>query len=194
VANKPDSHDICFIPDGDTRGWLEERIELSEGEILDHEGNSVGSHPGANAFTVGQRKGLKIGRPAADGKPRFVLEIRPKENQVVVGPKDLLSVDRLRGIKVSWAGQPLPQALAGERFECMVQVRAHADPVPATAWLEEVPGDDGVVGRELVVDVNEPLQGVSPGQTMVIYRGTRVLGQATIDTARSLAWDPASVS
>ncbi|WP_372697928.1 tRNA 2-thiouridine(34) synthase MnmA [Arthrobacter sp. JSM 101049] len=194
VAKKPDSHDICFIPDGDTRGWLEERIELSEGEIVDHEGHSVGSHPGANAFTVGQRKGLKIGRPAADGKPRFVLEIRPKENQVVVGPKDLLSVDRLRGIKVSWAGQPLAQALAGERFECMVQVRAHADPVPATAWLEEAAQEGTAVVRELVVDVDEPLQGVSPGQTMVIYQGTRVLGQATIDTARSLAWDPASVS
>ncbi|MGP5196293.1 tRNA 2-thiouridine(34) synthase MnmA [Arthrobacter rhombi] len=194
VAKKPDSHDICFIPDGDTRGWLEERIELKEGEILDHEGNSVGSHPGANAFTVGQRKGLKIGRPASDGKPRFVLEIRPKDNQVVVGPKELLSVDRLRGIKVSWAGLPLQEAMAGERFDCMVQVRAHADPVEAIGWLEEATGEDGESVRELVVDVSDPLQGVSPGQTMVIYQGTRVLGQATIDTARSLSWDPASIS
>jgi len=185
VANKPDSHDICFIPDGDTRGWLEERIELSEGEILDHEGKSVGTHPGANAFTVGQRKGLKLGRPAADGKPRFVLEIRPKENKVVVGPEALLAVDRLRGIKISWAGLPLDAAEAGEVFECMVQVRAHADPVPATAVVE---------GAELVVDLKGPLRGVAPGQTMVLYQGTRVLGQATIDTARSLAWDPAAVS
>ncbi|GAB3662004.1 tRNA 2-thiouridine(34) synthase MnmA [Zhihengliuella somnathii] len=192
VANKPDSHDICFIPDGDTRGWLEERIEMSEGEIVDHEGNTLGTHPGANAFTVGQRRGLKIGRPAADGKPRFVLEVRPKENKVVVGPQDLLEVDRLRGIKISWAGLPLPEADAGERFECMVQVRAHADPVPATAFVTtEVEDDD--VDVELVVDLDGPLKGVAPGQTMVLYQGTRVLGQATINTARSRDWDPAAV-
>jgi tRNA-specific 2-thiouridylase len=192
VAKKPDSHDICFIPDGDTRGWLEERIELAEGKILDHEGNAVGTHPGANAFTVGQRKGLKIGRPAADGKPRFVLEIRPKENTVVVGPQELLAVDRLRGIKISWAGLPLPEAVEGAQFECMVQVRAHADPVPARARVEQPGGADAA--RELVVDLVEPLRGVSPGQTMVLYQGSRVLGQATIDSARSLAWDPAAVS
>ncbi|MBG6085602.1 tRNA 2-thiouridine(34) synthase MnmA [Zhihengliuella flava] len=193
VANKPDSHDICFIPDGDTRGWLEERIEMSEGEIVDHEGQSLGTHPGANAFTVGQRRGLKIGRPAADGKPRFVLEVRPKENKVVVGPQDLLEVDRLRGIKISWAGLPIKEAETGERFNCMVQVRAHADPVPATAVLTQDVEDDDVA-TELVVDLEGPLKGVAPGQTMVLYQGTRVLGQATINSARSLKWDPAAVS
>ncbi|GAA3696690.1 tRNA 2-thiouridine(34) synthase MnmA [Zhihengliuella alba] len=193
VANKPDSHDICFIPDGDTRGWLAERIEMTEGEIVDHEGNDVGTHPGANAFTVGQRRGLKIGRPAADGKPRFVLEIRPKENKVVVGPQDLLEVDRLRGIKISWAGLPLPEAEAGESFECMVQVRAHADPVPARAFVTTDTEDDDAAS-ELVVDLDGPLKGVAPGQTMVLYQGTRVLGQATINSARNRSWDPAAVS
>ncbi|MET1036516.1 MAG: tRNA 2-thiouridine(34) synthase MnmA [Arthrobacter sp.] len=194
VANKPDSHDICFIPDGDTRGWLEERIEMSEGDIVDQSGTSVGKHPGAHAFTVGQRKGLKLGRPAPDGKPRFVLEIRPKENKVVVGPEALLAVDRLRGIKISWAGLPLAEALSGEAFECMVQVRAHADPVAARASLARAESGAGSAADELVVDLVEPLRGVAPGQTMVLYRGTRVLGQATIDSARSLAWDPAAVS
>ncbi|MBD4205505.1 tRNA 2-thiouridine(34) synthase MnmA, partial [Xanthomonas citri pv. citri] len=85
VAAKPDSHDICFIPDGDTRGWLAERIDLAPGPIVDPEGQELGTHAGAQAFTVGQRKGLAIGRPAPDGKPRFVLEVRPKENKVVVG-------------------------------------------------------------------------------------------------------------
>lgn len=182
VANKPDSHDICFIPDGDTRGWLEERIELTEGDILDVNGERIGTHPGANAFTVGQRKGLKLGRPAPDGKPRFVLEIRPKENTVVVGPEHLLAVDQLRGIKVSWAGLPIPAVETGEEFECMAQVRAHGDPVDARARVEY--DDDG--RQSLLVRLVEPMRGVAPGQTVVIYQGTRVLGQATLDSARSL--------
>jgi tRNA-specific 2-thiouridylase len=167
---------------------------MAEGEIVDQTGTSVGTHPGAHAFTVGQRRGLKLGRPAPDGKPRFVLEIRPKENKVVVGPEALLAVDRLRGIKISWAGLPLAETFSGEEFGCMVQVRAHADPVPARASLRSAGSDGGSTADELVVDLVEPLRGVAPGQTMVLYRGTRVLGQATIDSARSRDWDPAAVS
>jgi tRNA-specific 2-thiouridylase len=190
VANKPDSHDICFISDGDTRGWLAEKIEMESGSIVDQDGQVVGEHEGANAFTVGQRRGLKLGRPAPDGKPRFVLEIRPKENKVVVGPEDLLAVDQMRGIKVSWAGLPLAEVEAQTAFDCMVQVRAHGDPVAARAQSEL--DDDG--RQQLVVTLIEPMRGVAPGQTMVLYQGTRVLGQATIDSARSLSWDPAKVS
>lgn len=202
VAKKPDSHDICFISDGDTRGWLEERIDMTQGEIVDQTGTVVGSHPGANAFTVGQRRGLNLGRPAPDGKPRFVLEIRPKENKVIVGPERLLAVDQLRGIKVSWAGLPIAPvravieggvAGAGDEFECMAQVRAHGDPVAARAWVELTADDDGALLPELVVRLLEPMRGVAPGQTVVLYQGSRVLGQATIDAARSLEWDPANV-
>ncbi|GAB3530252.1 tRNA 2-thiouridine(34) synthase MnmA [Arthrobacter monumenti] len=190
VAKKPDSHDICFIPDGDTRGWLAEQIEMRDGDVVDETGSKVGSHEGANAFTVGQRRGLKLGTPASDGKPRFVLEVRPKENEVVVGPERMLNIDQMRGIKVSWCGLPPAEAAAlaeaGTRmsaeFDCMAQVRAHGDPVDAKAHVE-LTGD----GREeLVVTLIEPMRGVAPGQTVVIYQGTRVLGQATIDTARSL--------
>ena len=198
VAAKPDSHDICFIPDGDTRGWLAERLETAEGEIKDVEGNVVGTHPGATAFTVGQRKGLRIGTPAPDGKPRFVLEIRPKTNEVVVGPGALLAVDELRGIRPSWAGAPVPEAAellggghaAGETsssFPVLAQVRAHGDPVPARARLEFVAGPGGGVVPEVVVRLDEPMRGVAPGQSVVLYQGTRVLGQATIDRAHSLA-------
>lgn len=212
VANKPDSHDICFISDGDTRGWLEERIEMTEGEIVDETGTVVGSHPGANAFTVGQRRGLKLGRPAPDGKPRFVLEIRPKENKVVVGPEHLLAIDRMRGIKVSWAGLPIAEVAAvldtpvversasgvetrrSADFDCTVQVRAHGDPVPARAHVELAADDAGDLREELTVTLAEPMRGVAPGQTMVLYQGTRVLGQATIDSARSLNWNPERVS
>jgi tRNA-uridine 2-sulfurtransferase len=207
VAKKPDSHDICFISDGDTRGWLSEKIEMSTGDIVDETGAKVGEHPGANAFTVGQRRGLKLGTPAADGKPRFVLEIRPKENRVVVGPEALLAVDEIRGIRISWAGLPIDEAalngpgsapagdVAGEpavlrrsqTFECMAQVRAHGDPVPATAQLELRSDASGDEHEELLLTLREPLRGVAPGQTVVLYQGTRVLGQATIDVARSLA-------
>ncbi|PRA06297.1 tRNA 2-thiouridine(34) synthase MnmA [Arthrobacter sp. MYb229] len=188
VANKPDSYDICFIPDGDTRGWLAERIEMKPGDIVDQDGNQLGEHEGAQAFTVGQRKGLRLGRPASDGKPRFVLEIRPKDNKVIVGPEALLAVDELRGIRISWAGVPIPAVLTGEEFDCMVQVRAHGDPVTAKARMERADGSE-----VLVVQLPEGMRGVAPGQTMVVYQETRVLGQATIDSARSSAWDPASV-
>lgn len=177
VAKKPDSHDICFISDGDTRGWLADKIEMEPGAILDHNGDLVGEHTGANAYTVGQRRGLKLGRPAADGKPRFVLEIRPKDNTVVVGPERMLAIDEICGIKISWAGEPIREVGAGETFKCTAQVRAHGEPVPASAHVE-----DG----QLTVVLNEPLRGVAPGQTVVLYQGTRVLGQATIDAARSL--------
>ncbi len=170
VAAKPDSHDICFIPDGDTRGWLAERVGAEEGAILDRTGERIGTHPGAAAFTVGQRKGLSIGYPAPDGRPRFVLEVRPATNEVVVGPKEALAIAELAGCRYTWAGAAPADAVAG--FACEVQVRAHGDPVPAHARLD---------GGELVIRVDEPLAGVAPGQTAVVYVGTRVVGQCTID-------------
>jgi len=184
VANKPDSHDICFIPDGDTRGWLAERVGAEQGQILDRTGAVLGTHEGAHAFTVGQRKGLSIGFPADDGKPRFVLEVQPKTNTVVVGPKEALAIEEIAGTSFSWAGLP-PEDL-DTPFDCEVQIRAHADPVPAMAWMGRAPLDPDAVDcdspskPELVVVPNEPLIGVAPGQTAVIYVGTRVLGQFTI--------------
>ncbi len=174
VAQKPDSHDICFIPDGDTRGWLAGRVGAEEGAILDRDGERIGTHAGAAAFTVGQRKGLDIGFPADDGRPRFVLEVRPKTNEVVVGPREALAISELAGSRFSWAG--MPPADPGTPFDCEVQVRAHADPVPATAVIEPAVG-----ATEMRITLREPLVGVAPGQTAVIYAGTRVLGQCTID-------------
>jgi len=193
LAQKPDSHDICFIPDGDTRGWLAERVGVSEGPVLDERGDVIGSHQGAHAFTVGQRKGLQLGYPAADGKPRYVLEVRPKSNEVVVGPKEMLAISELAGRALSFAGpDPVASGLAEDRsddsgfgcsdFECQVQVRAHADPVDATARVHN---------GELVVSMHEPLLGVAPGQSAVVYVGTRVIGQCTID--RTVSAQPAEI-
>jgi len=184
LHQKPDSHDICFIPDGDTRGFLSDSLGESTGDIVTADGEVVGQHPGSHGYTVGQRKGLQIGYPAPDGKPRYVLEIRPVNNEVVVGPKEALDVGELSGIRVSFAGaDPVASGLTRgeyaegelvwtEPFACEVQVRAHGETYPARAWIEQ--------GRARVI-VDEPISGVAPGQSAVLYRGTRVLGQCTID-------------
>jgi tRNA-specific 2-thiouridylase len=187
VASKPDSHDICFIPDGDTRGWLADKVGAERGDILDRAGDVIGKHEGALAFTIGQRKGLNVGFPTDDGKPRFVLEIRPKTNEVIVGPREALALREIAGSTYSWAGlDPVASGIvddASQGFTCEVQIRAHADPVPAVAVLR---------GGELVITPDQPLNGVSPGQTAVVYVGTRVLGQCTID--RTVSAVPAQVS
>lgn len=170
VANKPDSYDICFIPEGDTREWLREFVPSEPGKIIDTEGNEVGTHDGHVGFTIGQRKGLRLGRPAKDGKPRYVLEIRPKTKEVIVGPEEALQITQLAGSRFSWCG--LAPDNPEEFFDCEVQVRAHGETVPARA---------AVVDDELVIELTQPLYGVAPGQTAVIYLGTRVLGQTTID-------------
>ncbi|MDK6591444.1 tRNA methyl transferase PRC-barrel domain-containing protein, partial [Actinotignum timonense] len=96
------SYDICFIPDGDTQGFLRTRLGSDEGEIVSPDGEVLGTHQGYWNFTVGQRRGLHIDRPAEDGKPRYVLETRPESNQVVVGASTLLSVDRIECEDVVW--------------------------------------------------------------------------------------------
>ncbi|KZE91048.1 tRNA 2-thiouridine(34) synthase MnmA [Microbacterium sp. TNHR37B] len=167
VAHKPDSHDICFIPDGDTRGWLADKVGAATGDVVDRTGTVVGQHEGAHAFTVGQRRGLSLGVPAPDGKPRFVLEVRPVTNTVVVGPKEALATAEIAGERHSWAGRAPEDA----DFACHVQIRAHAEPVPARASVRD--------GTITVIPEN-PFDGVAPGQTAVLYDGTRVLGQFTI--------------
>ncbi|BDS49232.1 tRNA 2-thiouridine(34) synthase MnmA [Rhodoluna sp. KAS3] len=170
VANKPDSYDICFIPEGDTQDWLADKVGKETGPIIDREGNVLGSHEGAHGFTVGQRKGLSIGRPAADGKPRYVLEIRPKTNTVVVGSQAALAIAEMVGEKFTWCGQA--PANTSDWTQIHVQVRAHGDAIAA---------EFKVTDSAMVIRVSEPLLGVAPGQTAVLYLGTRVLGQMTID-------------
>ncbi|GAA1237733.1 tRNA 2-thiouridine(34) synthase MnmA [Kitasatospora nipponensis] len=166
VAKKPDSHDICFIADGDTQGFLAKHLGTAAGDILDADGSKLGEHDGAYGFTIGQRKGLRIGRPAADGKPRYVLDISPVNNTVTVGPVEGLDVLALTAIRPRWCeGRPPAAGAYG------AQLRAHGEEVPVSAE---------VVDGELRVRLERAVRGVAPGQAVVLYDGTRVVGSATI--------------
>jgi len=166
VADKPDSHDICFISDGNTAGFLRERIGAAPGPIVDTEGTTVGEHDGAFAFTVGQRRGLRIGRPAPDGKPRYVLDISPVTGTVTVGSAEQLDVAGLTGEKARWCG-PVPRG----SIECTAQIRAHGEAVDCVASFD---------GQRLHVELRAPIRGVAAGQAVVLYDGDAVIGSATI--------------
>ncbi|OBB68875.1 tRNA 2-thiouridine(34) synthase MnmA [Mycobacterium sp. 852014-50255_SCH5639931] len=176
VAEKPDSHDICFIPSGNTRAFLGERIAVRRGTVVGADGAVLAEHDGVHGFTIGQRKGLGIAGPGPDGRPRYVTAIDADTATVRVGEAADLDVRELRGREpVFTAGRP-----PSGPVECVVQVRAHGETVGAVAEL---------VDDELVVRLRAPLRGVACGQTLVLYRpdsdGDEVLGSAIIaDTAR----------
>lgn len=167
VATKPDSHDICFVPTGDTAGFLRERLGEAPGDVIDAQtGEALGHHRGAYAFTVGQRRGLGLGQPASDGGRRYVVDVDITAREVRVGPPELLEVTTLRTIRARWCGE----ALVGTR-DLGVQVRAHGEEVPAQVRAE---------GDGFVADLGTPLRGVAPGQSAVLYEGTRVVGSGII--------------
>jgi tRNA-specific 2-thiouridylase len=174
VADKPDSHDICFIADGDTRGFLARKLGERAGPILDAEtGETMGQHDGSIGFTVGQRRGLNLRRPAPDGQPRYVLSIEPKSNTVVVGPGRMLDAATVRAARPVWTGRPTPSDPA-EPIECLVQLRAHGMVSPATVRAS---------GEEVLAELGTPQRGVAAGQALVMYDGDTVLGSATITAA-----------
>ncbi|MEV4638681.1 tRNA 2-thiouridine(34) synthase MnmA [Actinoplanes sp. NPDC049548] len=174
VADKPDSHDICFIADGDTRGFLADRLGETPGDIVDgRTGAVLGQHAGAYAYTVGQRKGLDLRVPAPDGRPRYVLSITPKTNTVTVGPREDLAVDTVTADRPIWHAEQTT-------VECDVQLRAHGEVVQAVVTVD----GDGLTAR-----LRTPARGVAAGQAIVAYRrdadGDIVLGSATISAGLS---------
>ena len=171
VADKPDSHDICFIADGDTRGFLARRLGSEPGPIVDAvSGATLGTHDGAYAFTVGQRRGLDLRTPAADGRPRYVLSVLPQANTVVVGPGELLDARTVQADRAVWTGRPRP----AEPIRCAVQLRAHGMVSPAVVT---------VAGDRVTANLDVPQRGVAAGQALVMYDGDAVLGSATITAA-----------
>jgi tRNA-specific 2-thiouridylase len=176
VAEKPDSHDICFIADGDTRGFLSARLGASPGDIVDDaSGRVLGRHAGAHGFTIGQRKGLRLDRPAPDGRPRYVLSITPVTNTVTVGPAEALDVDVVTAERAVWTGIAPPD----RPVPAEVQMRAHGE----TASAMVAATTDGAV----VATLDSPVRGIAAGQAIVAYQpdpaGDIVLGSATITRA-----------
>ncbi|MGI9123912.1 MAG: tRNA 2-thiouridine(34) synthase MnmA, partial [Mycobacterium sp.] len=171
VAAKPDSHDICFIPSGDTQAFLGARIGVRPGAVVDAEGSVLARHDGEHGFTIGQRKGLGIPGPGSDGAPRYVTGIDAESGTVRVGTAGDLDVWSLTGrAPVFTSGAAPAGPIEGE-----VQVRAHGGIAPAVAEI---------AGAELRITLRTPLRGVAPGQTVVLYRpdpaGDEVIGSATI--------------
>jgi tRNA-specific 2-thiouridylase len=173
VADKPDSHDVCFIADGDTRGFLARHLGDAPGPIVDADGTVLGSHEGAFGFTIGQRKGLRVDRPAPDGRPRYVLSIEPVTRTVTVGPASGLEVREITADRPVWTGGPAP----AEPMDCLVQLRAHGEVHPCRAWQD---------GDVLKISLCEPARGVASGQAAVLYAGDTVLGSATIASTAAL--------
>jgi len=169
VANKPDSHDICFVPSGNNAGWLHDRLGSETGPIVDENGEKLGEHQGAYTYTIGQRRGLNLTVPAEGGAPRYVLKIEPKSNTVVVGSHEALAVSEIEGERAIWCG-PRPESATSYRG--FAQVRAHGSPLPCTYSTD---------GQAISVVLDEPLYGLATGQGLVIYDGDRVVGSATIN-------------
>ena len=167
VAMKPDSQDICFVPDGDYASVVRKiRPEAdNSGDIVHLDGRVLGQHKGMIHYTVGQRKGLDIGGQPV---PLYVIRLEPVTQRVFVGPREALAVDAARVVDANWLGDARGRPI-------MAKVRSMAKPVPATLdgdWLR----------------FDNPEYGVAPGQAAVLYDKERVLGGAWIEETAATEW------
>ena len=169
VAAKPDSQDICFVPDGDYAGLVKKlRPETAApGDIVDADGNVLGRHRGVVHFTIGQRRGIEIGGMA---EPLYVVRIEPEERRLVVGPRRALAVEALRIADRNWIGE--------QQRDVTVKVRSLAAPVPA------------VIERDRI-RFARPEYGVAPGQAAVVYDGSRLLGGGWIEETEAASFEDA---
>ena len=161
TAEKPDSQEICFIPDNDYAAFLGRYRGPQEtaGELVDTAGTVLGQHPGYERFTIGQRKGLGV----TFGEPRFVVRIEPETNRVVIGSRDELGRSSLEADRINWL---LPQPPFGETLTAQIRYQHQ----PAVCEVSSI-GDD-----RILVQFAEPQSGVAPGQAVVLYRDDRVVG------------------
>lgn len=164
LAEKPDSADICFVPDGDYKAFVRARLPQAAGRIEDGEGNAVGAHEGVAGFTIGQRRGIGI----ATGEPRFVTQIDAARNVVTVGGAQELMRDTLVADRVNWLAGAPPQA----PLRCDVKIRYRTPAAPATVTALD---GDGVR-----VQFDTPQRAITPGQAAVFYDGDEVLGGGAI--------------
>jgi tRNA-specific 2-thiouridylase len=167
VAAKPDSQDICFVPDGDYASIVSKLRPggIEAGDIVDEQGHVLGRHEGIIHFTVGQRRGINLtNRSGENNEPLYVLRLDAAKKQVVVGPKESLAQQKVTLRDLNWLGGVVPE----DGIAVTVKLRSAQPPVAATFRMDET-------GRGAVM-LAEPAHGVAPGQAGVIYDGERVLG------------------
>ena len=165
VADKPDSQEICFVASKSYKDFLRQHAGVGDrpGEVVDRQGAVLGAHSGVHGFTVGQRKGLGLG----GGDPRYVIELRPRENRVVVGTREEAAGRSLTCSRLSFSGRR-PES----DFTAGVKIRYHSPDETAAIHLD---------GDSARVDFDRPVWGIAPGQLAVFYDGDRVIGGGTID-------------
>jgi tRNA-specific 2-thiouridylase len=178
VFDKPDSQEICFVPDNDYAGLVKRRSpeRVATGRIIDTSGEVLGEHDGHQHFTIGQRKGLRISR----GHPLYVIDKDAATNSVIVGERDELRRDSLTAREVNWLIDA-PESVSAEEWpsgrgvppdgdmwlNCCAKIRYNADPQPARVCAK---GDD-----EIEVVFDQPQLAIAPGQAVVCYRGEQVI-------------------
>jgi tRNA-specific 2-thiouridylase len=166
VAGKPDSQEVCFVPNADHGAFLAAHAPqlVWEGEIVDPKGTVLGRHDGTFRYTVGQRRGIGV----SNGERTYVVDVEPRANRVVVGPGELLARRGLLADRVSWVvGDPPSEG----PFEAEVRIRYRGDDVPSV--IEPGRGHTRVEFRV-------PQRAVAPGQSVVFYRGDELLGGGRI--------------
>lgn len=170
VADKPDSVEICFVPDGDHAALIRRRHpeRVTAGNVVDDEGTILGSHDGFERFTIGQRKGLGI----ATDRKRYVLEIIPETRTVVLGDKDDLLASGLTASKINWLVEP-----PVEPFDCTAKIRYRHPGTPAR--VRTLPEGSALV------EFGAPQSAVTPGQAVVFYEKDRVLGGGWIESSQA---------
>jgi tRNA-specific 2-thiouridylase len=173
VADKAESQDICFVPDGDHTKIIRKKLgadapALSTGPFVLSTGEVVGEHHGYARFTIGQRRGL----PGGYREPMFVVAIRPEDRAVVIGPRSELLGNGVVAREVNW----LTSEVGRQRCDISVQVRHHAAAVSGTLIRD--------TGDEIELALDQPVAAITPGQSIVLYDGDRVLGGGIIESAR----------
>ena len=178
VAEKIESQDICFVPDGDHTKIIRSRLgantpALSDGPFVLSDGSEVGRHSGYARFTIGQRRGV----PGGFREPMFVIAIRPDDRAVVIGPREALLGRGLIAREVNWLVSDASRLVSnvGDGPRVLVQVRHRAPAVGAT--LIRVDGD------EIELALDESVAAITPGQSVVLYDAERVLGGGIIESA-----------
>lgn len=177
VADKPDSQDICFVPDGDYASVVSKLRPgaIDAGDIVDLNGHVLGHHEGIINFTVGQRRGINLNaRDGENNTPLYVIRVDAARRQVTVGPREALAQQQIHVREINWLGEPVPT----DGLAVRVKLRSAQSPLPARVQLKG--------NHEGLITLDEPAYGIAPGQAAVMYDGDRVLGGGWIYNRESL--------